>query len=109
MKLYLFSPSPPEGLFTVSIVNEGWAYWMEVSCLTENLNGSEAAHWISGTGDELLCAVKGHGWSWEGNKELESGWPLSPSPSDQTTEFVFAGPALFVFTRLEVLVSGTGG
>ena len=55
---------------------------MEVFCLTENLNGSEAAHWISGTGDELLCAVKGHGWSWEGNKELESGWDQLRAHSD---------------------------
>lgn len=50
-------PSPPEGLFTVSVLNEGWAYWMEVRCLTENLSGPEAAHCISGTG-ELNCSVQ---------------------------------------------------
>ena len=30
---------------------------MEVHCLTENLSGPEAAHWISGSG-ELNCSVQ---------------------------------------------------
>ena len=50
-------PFPLEGLLTVSVLKEGWAYGMEVPCLTENLRGPEVAHRVSGTGD-LNCSVQ---------------------------------------------------
>ena len=33
--------------------------------------------------------MKGHGWSWEGNKELESGWDQLRAHSDGAADGYF--------------------